>query len=460
MRNARSLFVLLILGLALSSAPPAPAQQNTDFTGVWQAAGVTYAPWTFDLKQAGTALTGRVWQNGALMTIGQIMGGTINGDMVTFKIGAQGAGGVITFSGKRNGDTIEFTRTPADPGGSGDGLYGGAGAPGRLTAKLQPAGSVALPPPGASTAAPLPITANFNLKPIYPKPETGPGGRWQVSAVPNAPWTFEFTVDGASLRGTIRQTGSQSDPVSIAAGKADASSITFKVLSPDGERTILFRGRLNGDEIAFTREIAVLAGGTRGGNDLYGASAPPAFTANRLSNTLSYKGMLVDITEIQSSPSRDAIIGAVRRQIDIVDEAVMKPEQKAFLKSVPVSLNHLVPGTDNGVYTNAARGVQLPTGVIAAEKPVLLHELLHAYQDQKMPDGFRNADVLKLYQQARDDGKFPANSSMLSGSVEYFAVMGSVYLHGSAVRDPLTRDSIKEKQPDCYNWLEQEFGPR
>jgi hypothetical protein len=41
-----------------------------------------------------------------------------------------------------------------------------------------------------------------------------------------------------------------------------------KDLSPDGERTITFRGRVDGDEISFTREITVLDGGSRGGNDL------------------------------------------------------------------------------------------------------------------------------------------------------------------------------------------------
>jgi len=38
--------------------------------------------------------------------------------------------------------------------------------------------------------------------------------------------------------------------------------------------------------------------------------------------------------------------------------------------------------------------------------------------------------------------------------------MASVYLHGSAGRDPFTRQAIKEKQPDCYPWLEKEFGPK
>jgi hypothetical protein len=49
---------------------------------------------------------------------------------------------------------------------------------------------------------------------------------------------------------------------------------------------------------------------------------------------------------------------------------------------------------------------------------------------------------------------------MLSAPGEYFAMMASVYLHGSAARDPYKRETIKERQPDCYRWLDQEFGPR
>jgi hypothetical protein len=106
-------------------------------------------------------------------------------------------------------------------------------------------------------------------------------GRWQVADVPNGPWVFEFTGDSISLSGAIRQSAGQSNPVSIAAGKIDGTTISFKILSPDGERLITFRGRVNGSEISFVRQIDVLPGGGRGGNDLYGASAALQFVAKR-----------------------------------------------------------------------------------------------------------------------------------------------------------------------------------
>lgn len=49
---------------------------------------------------------------------------------------------------------------------------------------------------------------------------------------------------------------------------------------------------------------------------------------------------------------------------------------------------------------------------------------------------------------------------MLSNVQEYFTMMASVYLYGSAGRIPFTRENIRTKQPDAYMWLEREFGPQ
>ena len=93
--------------------------------------------------------------------------------------------------------------------------------------------------------------------------------------------------------------------------------------------------------------------------------------------------------------------------------------------------------------------------------PILLHELLHAYHRLRLPGGFQNQDILTFYQRARDTpGLFPAHSYMLSNVNEYFAMTASVFLHGSAARDPSTRANLKTKQPVYYQWLEKVFGAR
>ena len=69
------------------------------------------------------------------------------------------------------------------------------------------------------------------------------------------------------------------------------------------------------------------------------------------------------------------------------------------------------------------------------QQPVVLHELLHVYQAFVLPDGPRNADVLK-----------------------FFAVTGSLYLWGHVDRPPATRENLRARQPGYYAWLGELFG--
>src|SRR5689334_14239614 len=109
----KSIFGSLVLVTVFLSAPAAQSQSG-DISGVWLATDVPYTPWTFDFRQTGGTLNGRVWQNGAVRTVGEIMDGKVNGDLVSFNISGPldgGSFGVVTFTGTQNGDAIVFART-------------------------------------------------------------------------------------------------------------------------------------------------------------------------------------------------------------------------------------------------------------------------------------------------------------------------------------------------------------
>jgi hypothetical protein len=85
------------------------------------------------------------------------------------------------------------------------------------------------------------------------------------------------------------------------------------------------------------------------------------------------------------------------------------------------------------------------------ERPVLLHELLHAFHDHILPGGFSNPAVLSWFKLASDKQLYPADEYLMSNEKEFFAVTASVFLFG---RDgTLTRATIKDKQPDYYKYL-------
>jgi len=113
---------------------------------------------------------------------------------------------------------------------------------------------------------------------------------WKAEDVPFPPWTLQLAVAGKSVKGVVSQGaidrigGMRTDetgPVGIYEGAFDGTTISFKCISPDGDRTVSFSGKISGDEIAFTRDVIVRVGGDRGKNGIFDASGPRSFTAKR-----------------------------------------------------------------------------------------------------------------------------------------------------------------------------------
>ena len=106
-------------------------------------------------------------------------------------------------------------------------------------------------------------------------------GAWDA-AFPNAPrpFTFSISISGGTATGNITAGGGALN-LPILEGTADAQTLTFTVNSPDGGRTITFRGTINGDTISFVRDVTIQPGGQPGGNALWGTSGPRTFTARR-----------------------------------------------------------------------------------------------------------------------------------------------------------------------------------
>jgi hypothetical protein len=290
-------------------------------------------------------------------------------------------------------------------------------------------------------------------------------GLWQATGVTFAPWTFEFVLNGTTLTGTVRQSGGISTPANIRDGSVLGARVAFKTDSPSGGRIISFDGILAGDSIVFTRSVEDPTG-TVGGSGLFGAGGPPRFTVTRArpSNAppaiahkeVSYKGFVVDISAVASQAGLESVLTGMHIQLDLVDQLKVPDSVKEFFRSVPLVV---LPTSGSALYGSGHVTVPLHSSTPYDEDhPVVLHELCHAYHDKRVPGGFGNARIRELYQQAKDSKVFPAGAYMLTKPGEYFAMMASVYLHGSAARDPFTREAIKAKQPDMYQWLVREFG--
>ena len=134
------------------------------------------------------------------------------------------------------------------------------------------------------------LLAFFFAAPVATFAQSGITGIWKATDVGFAPWTLTLQADGSQLTGTVSQGAadpassymtSLTAPVGISDGTINGDTISFKVVAPGGSRTITFVGTIDGDQIAFTRNVQVQPGGDPGRNGIYGASGATTFIARR-----------------------------------------------------------------------------------------------------------------------------------------------------------------------------------
>jgi hypothetical protein len=225
-------------------------------------------------------------------------------------------------------------------------------------------------------------------------------------------------------------------------------------------------------------------------------------------NSEIYRGYYSDLSSIADRQDFSKLAAGLRHQIDIVENSGLSPRVLQFFRTMPVVIDdfacvgdmiasasgdskpmeasacysrrvpeimqdkHLsasVWDSEKGWSTNfdpLTRAEVTHTGVVMyrpstladrdRERPVLLHELLHAYHDHILSGGFANPAALSWFKQATDKHFYPADQYLMTNEKEFFAVTASVFLFG---RDgPIDRAKIKEVQPDYYKYLVWLFG--
>lgn len=183
-----------------------------------------------------------------------------------------------------------------------------------------------------------------------------------------------------------------------------------------------------------------------------GLLAQPA----RAAAPFRYKGWTFDASEVKGELS-EALVASFQAQIDIVESLAIKPEIKAFFRSVPCRIDLKTPGGP-GAYGFERDRMLLSTTPQPKDNPVFLHELLHAYHDQRLPKGLKNEKVIAHLKAAQAMNHFPPKAYMLSNAAEFFAMCSSVVLWGRASRPPATRENVRKVLPETYAFIVEEFG--
>lgn len=217
-------------------------------------------------------------------------------------------------------------------------------------------------------------------------------------------------------------------------------------------------------------------------------------------NDEKYRGYYSDVSQLAGRQDFGGMVDVLRRQLDIVESVGLKPHILAFFHTIPILMDELAcANVENpkllpaACYTEAAPqrrsfeptlwdskmqqwtnessvnlaedthlGVVMiyPNMLVAtnSQKPILLHELLHAYHHVMMPEGSKNSAILAHYKDAKGAQLYPPNSYVMTNEKEFFAVTASVFLYGKADQPPVTRSTIKQKQPELYKYFVWLFG--
>lgn len=166
-----------------------------------------------------------------------------------------------------------------------------------------------------------------------------------------------------------------------------------------------------------------------------------------------YHGWHIDASKVSDQP-REAVTTAVQKQLDAIETLGIAQDIVSFMRSVPLRADASHDGAP--AHYDRAKGVDFRLDALDPKKPILLHELLRAFQEQKLKAN-DNTIIANAYQESRDSGVWPANAPMLKSAPDFFAATATVYLFGTIDTEPFTQGRLHEVQPEYWKWLGEVF---
>jgi len=162
-----------------------------------------------------------------------------------------------------------------------------------------------------------------------------------------------------------------------------------------------------------------------------------------------YRGFSIDESHVQNLSTVEDVLMATKEQIDIVCAVGLPIDILVFFQSVPFILvqDDELPRGNPGFYGGKDRSVKVSTRILTAgHKPVLLHELLHAYHDRRLSQGFRNREIIGYFEHAKAMGIYAPKSHMMENEKEFFACAATTYLYGVTAQEPFVKDKVMNTQ--------------
>lgn len=148
-------------------------------------------------------------------------------------------------------------------------------------------------------------------------------------------------------------------------------------------------------------------------------------------------------------------------QLAIVERVGLPPDILAFFKKTKILIDPALRGNP-GIFSvqNGEGRVTIRPAAFPANKPILLHELMHAYHYAVA--SLRNPVIIDGFAAASRAGVYPAQfqrAHFLENPKEFFAVTSTIYLFGQIQQPPFNCQVLAKNDPVYLAFLEKTFGP-
>lgn len=183
-----------------------------------------------------------------------------------------------------------------------------------------------------------------------------------------------------------------------------------------------------------------------------------AASALWVTSAAAHEGFRID--QSKGTLSAEAL-ASLNAQLDVVEAAGLPPQVLAAMKQTPIVVD---PGLRGNVGSFAVRNgigaVHVQPIAFAANRPILLHELLHAYHFDVL--GMARPEIHQEYQRVKGSDLFPArfqSSHFLENHKEFFAVTATLYLFGDIQQPPFSCAALSKLDAGYLAFLNAQFGP-
>jgi hypothetical protein len=172
-----------------------------------------------------------------------------------------------------------------------------------------------------------------------------------------------------------------------------------------------------------------------------------------------YHGFQID-ESAQPGGLPPRVMASLHEQLDIVEAVGLPAPVLGALKQTKILVDPDLRGNPGVFLVQRGEGaVRVRPVVFPENKPILLHELLHAYHFNVLT--MRNPEVAHGYEYAKEHNLFPQYQAahFMENQKEYFAVTGTLYLFGDIQQPPFSCGALAGLGADYLAFLAAQFGP-